>query len=129
MQIAFTSLACPDWPFERMVTTAADLGYTGIELRFIAGSLDLLHAPALAPEARATTLASLRERQVALCCLDSSVRLIDADADKRAASLAEGEAFIERAQLFGVPFVRVFGDRFPPGVPRAQALDWAGAGL
>jgi sugar phosphate isomerase/epimerase len=129
VKIAFTTLACPDWSFERIVDTARELGYDGIELRFLAGSIDILNAPELAPATRETTLARLRKSELELSSLDSSVRMIHADPVKREANIREGEAFIDRAQAFGAPFIRVYGDPFVPEVSHMQAMDMVVNGL
>ncbi len=128
MKIAFTTLGCPDWSLNRVVETARQLHYNGVELRFIAGNMDLLNVPELTMK-RAETLESFHTAHVEICCLDSSVRFDDPSAPTRAAQLQIGKQFIELAQALGVPFVRVFGDKFSKADSPAQVMDWVVDGL
>jgi sugar phosphate isomerase/epimerase len=129
MKIAFTTLACPDWSFEKITDTAHALGYGGIEIRVLNGTLDILNSPELAPAARETTLARLRENNLVISALGSSVRFIHADAAKFDANVRDGKAFIDRAQMFGAPFIRVYGDPFVPEVPHAKSMDMVVDGM
>jgi sugar phosphate isomerase/epimerase len=51
------------------------------------------------------------------------------DAAARAAQLDEGKRFVDLAHRLGVPYVRVFGNEFPPGEPRASTMARVVAGL
>jgi sugar phosphate isomerase/epimerase len=129
MKIAFTTLACPAWPFEQITGTAHALGYDGIEIRVLHGTIDILNSPELSPAARERTLADLRANHLTICGLGSSVRFIHADQTKREANIREGKAFIDRAQMFGAPFIRVYGDPFVPDVPHAESMDMVVDGM
>jgi hypothetical protein len=39
MKLAFTTLACPDWTFDRCVEAARRYGYAGQELRLLVGRI------------------------------------------------------------------------------------------
>ena len=39
--LSFSTLGCPDWPFEKIVNFAAENNYNGIEIRGILRELDL----------------------------------------------------------------------------------------
>ncbi len=45
-KIAFSTLACPDWDFEQIVTAGMRYGYDGVEIRQVGGETDLLTVPA-----------------------------------------------------------------------------------
>src|SRR5437762_2306001 len=129
MKIAFTTLACPDWSFEKITDTAHAFGYDGIEIRVLNGTIDILNSPELASTAREATRARLREQNLQISGLGSSVRFIHADAAKFDANVRDGKAFIDRAQMFGAPFIRVYGDPFVPEVPHAESMDRVVDGL
>jgi sugar phosphate isomerase/epimerase len=115
MKIAFTTLGCPDWTFEQIITAAHDLHYNGIELRFIADPLALLNLPELSASMRADTLQRLRDAQLEICCLDTSVRFETSDATELAKQIGDGMAYVALAHALNVPFIRVFGDKFDAG--------------
>ena len=50
-RIAFSTLACPDWPLERVLESCRRYGYDGVEIRQVAGETDLLKVAELAPVA------------------------------------------------------------------------------
>ena len=112
MKIAFTTLGCPDWTLAQIITAAHDLHYDGIELRFIAGNLDLLNVPELSASMRADTLQRLRNAQLEICCLDTSVRFETPDARELEKQISDGMAYVEFAHALHAPFIRVFGDKF-----------------
>jgi sugar phosphate isomerase/epimerase len=112
MKLAFTTLGCPTWTLDQIIATARDLRYDGIELRFIADNMDLLRAPELSTAARAHTLQRLRDAQLEICCLDTSVRFETPDAAELEKQIGDGMAYIELAHALHAPFIRVFGDKF-----------------
>jgi sugar phosphate isomerase/epimerase len=128
MKIAFTTLGCPDWSLDQIVEAARQLAYDGVELRLIAGNMDLLSAPELTVN-RAQSLGSIRAAKLEICCLDSSVRFDDPSASTRAEQLQAGRQTIDLAQALGVPFVRVFGDTFAKAESPAQVMDWVVDGV
>jgi hypothetical protein len=56
MKISFTTLACPDWPWQKIVDQASRLGYDGIEIRGIEGELLVTKCRPFLPENRGATL-------------------------------------------------------------------------
>jgi fatty-acyl-CoA synthase len=124
MKIAFSTLGCPEWPWSEVISAAKDLGYHGIELRNIESQMDLTKAKPLLGEELERTKAHLDQIGLAVSCLSSASRLNEQDL---AASIAEGEAYIDLAAKLGSPFVRVLGDTDPaPGnkpVPREQVIE------
>src|SRR5438132_14060039 len=45
--IAFSTLGCPAWSWKNILDQADRLGYSAIELRGVAGEMDLPHVPEL----------------------------------------------------------------------------------
>jgi sugar phosphate isomerase/epimerase len=124
-QLAFSTLACPDWPLDRVLADARRYGYDGVEVRQVAGETDLLAVAELAPSRQAKLRATLTQLGVAICGLSSSVRFDYPEPAVREDQLRVGKAYVELAAAVGARFVRVFGDVLPPGPPSAQeaALD------
>lgn len=120
MKLAFTTLACPGWTLEQALDAARRSGYEGIEMRLLDGEL---LTPDLADDQRARVLSACRAAGVAICCVDTSVRIAQPDADARAAQVRDGLAFLELAAAWGAPCIRVFG-----GPPANVAEDDAFAG-
>lgn len=106
MKVGFSTLACPGWDLEKIVTQAATLGYDGVEIRGLQGELNLPLVPALAARPEHTR-AFFEEHKVELHCLGCSATL---DAKSRS-DLAKQKALliehIELAGSLGCPFVRI----------------------
>jgi sugar phosphate isomerase/epimerase len=129
LPIAFSTLGCPKWDWKAVLRQAADLGYAAVELRGIQGDMDLPQRPELTGSRLAESLKDLAALDLKVSDLGSSARMHESDPGVRAAQLDEGRRFIDLAQAMGVPCVRVFGNNFPPGEPRASVVERVVAGL
>jgi sugar phosphate isomerase/epimerase len=110
MRLAFSTLACPDWPFERVVEVATEHGYEGIELRVLEGELV---SPALPDADRRRVRAALEAAGLCLCCVDTSVEIAGPDQD-----MEEALACVELAAALGAPLIRLF-----PGAPGGEPAE------
>ena len=72
MKLAFSTLGCPDWNVSQVVEAAQRFGYDGVELRAIAGSLDLLSRPEFASQQIRSTKKYFADRGISICCIDTS---------------------------------------------------------
>jgi len=97
------------------------MGYNGIELRFVADQRDLLKTPELQKEMLPHTKQQLKEATLSICCVDTSVMLVNQDE----AMIEAGKRHIDLAADLGAPFVRVFGGQMPKDKPRDAALQTA----
>ena len=105
-----------------MLEQAAAHGYVAIELRGIEGEMDLTKRPELTGTRLAESLKDLEALGLRISDLGASARMHEADPKVRAAQLDEGKRFIDLAHQMKVPYVRVFGDKVPPGETKAAAM-------
>lgn len=125
--LAFATLGCPDWTWRQIIEEAGRMGYQGIEVRGVAGEMDLPSAGPFLPQNLAQTKEELAERGLAICCLGSSVRFDDAQGFGK--HLESGRAYIDLASKLSVPYIRVFGDRIPAPQLEAEITDQVVKGL
>jgi sugar phosphate isomerase/epimerase len=123
LPIGFSTLGCPTWDWLQALDFAAAHGYSGIELRGIKDTMDLPKAAEFQPERLVQTQRELKDRGLVITDLGASTNLHETAADKGPAGMAEARGFIELASRIGVPYVRVFGNKFTEGVPREQTLE------
>ncbi len=109
--LAFTTLACPDWSWEQVVQKAVEYGYQGVELRGVEGEMDLTKAAPFTGSRLPATKRELKERGLAIPCLDTSCRFDQAS--EIGDSIDEGKRHIDLAGELDAPYIRVFGDRIP----------------
>lgn len=114
IQLAFSTVACPERTLEDAARAASEWGYAGLELRTLGpGSSQLSSDPALTTPAKAAAV--LKAFGVEPVCLSTSISLHHrVTSQQRAAQLAVGRA-IEFAAEMGCPAVRVFAYDVDPG--------------
>ncbi|MHB8065747.1 MAG: sugar phosphate isomerase/epimerase family protein [Ruminiclostridium sp.] len=114
MKISFSTLGCPGWSWEDMLSTAKDIGFDGIEIRGIGNELYAPKVKQFATENIELTKKKLDKIGLEIPCLTSACYLFDkANIEKH---FQEGIDYIELAAKLGTPYVRVLGDAQPkPG--------------
>jgi sugar phosphate isomerase/epimerase len=122
LPLGFSTLGCPKWDWLATLDFAAAHGYSAIELRGIQDTVDLTKRPEFQASRVAQTQRELADRHLVISDLGASTNLHETDPAKREAGLTEARAFIELASTLKVPYVRVFGNKFLPGLPREQTL-------
>jgi sugar phosphate isomerase/epimerase len=122
LPLAFSTLGCPAWSFKTILETADRLGYTGLELRGIAGEMDLTRVPELTGSGVAGTKKDLAALGLVITDLGASARMHEKDKAARDKNLDEGRRFIDLAQSLSVPYVRMFGDKVPPDESKEEVL-------
>jgi sugar phosphate isomerase/epimerase len=120
--ISFSTLGCPKWGWARILDQASSLGYAAVELRGIEGEMDLTRRPEFIGARLDQTRKDLAAINIRISDLGASSRMHEADPKVRTAQLDEGRRFIDLAHRLGVPYVRVFGDKVPPGEPRQTVI-------
>lgn len=128
--LSFSTLGCPDWPFDKITNFAAQHGYKGIELRGIQREMELTKVKELSTQQnRQETLHIMKEKGLRFVDLGSSAALHFAEPAERLKNLDEGRRFIDLAEQLDCPFIRVFPDKFPNGVEKAVTMDLITKGL
>ena len=129
MKLAFSTLGCPHWELREIISAARNLGYDGVELRAVGGSLDLLSRPEFAAAQLETTRAYFEDAGIELCCIDTSCAFHSKDASERANQVKVALAHANLAAKLGAPLIRVFPDKIQSGAGREETRDWIAACL
>lgn len=120
MRLSFSTLGCPEWSFEQIIKNAHEMGYEAVELRGVGNQLRMEKLECLRPENRGAFKALLEKNQIELCVAGTSVQFHDAEKVQEA--LEEGRLALRLCTELGIPFIRVFGNRFPEGEPRETVM-------
>jgi sugar phosphate isomerase/epimerase len=120
--IAFSTLGCPAWSWPKILETADSLGYAALELRGIAGEMDLTKVPELTGTQQAKTKKDLAALGLVVSDLGASSNMHVKEAAARAKQLDEGRRFIDLAHELGVKYVRMFGNNIPKDEPREDVM-------
>jgi len=124
MKLAFSTLGCPDWELDAIIGAARKFGYEGIELRALAGSLDLLSRAEFTAPQLPRTKTYFEGEGIEICCVDTSCTFHSPDASERANQVRIALAHAELASNLGAPLIRVFPDKIQPGAQRDETRDW-----
>jgi len=119
MRLAYSTLACPRWSIEEAVAAAVRYVYDAIEWRVADGEI-------IKPSTPVSVRRRLREvpaaNGIAIACLDTSCRIVQASPQQRTAVTEEAQCMIDMAAELGAPLVRVFGGPPPDGTTHAMLL-------
>ena len=120
--LAFSTLGCPDWDIDRIVSAARDYGYQSVELRGYLSEMDLPLATPFTPQNRAETRRKFEDAGVGICCVSSSGIVAKGNVD-------HVQSHAELARDLNAPAVRVFGGKLPDDVPHDEAVAHAAESL
>lgn len=114
LNLSFSTLGCPDWSFEKILTFASENNYSGIEVRGIQRQMDLTKCNEFSTaENRKATLRSMKDKGLKFVDLGSSAEMHRSDATERKNNLDEARRFIDLAQELNCPYIRVFPNKLP----------------
>lgn len=123
MKLAFSTLGCPHWELERIAQAARTYGYAAVELRAIAGDLDLLNRPEFQPGTVETTRGWLADEGLSICCIDTSCTFDSRAADDRRRQVEVALRYTELAAALGAPLIRIFPDKIQTGATLDETRD------
>jgi sugar phosphate isomerase/epimerase len=119
--IAFSTLGCPAWSWNNILGQADRLGYAAIELRGVAGEMDLPRVPELSGSRLPSTRKDLAALGLTVSDLGASA-VMHETGPAREKAFDEGRRFIDLAHAMGVKYVRMFGDKIAPDQPRTEVF-------
>ena len=120
MRISATTLACPDWPLERILVDFPAAGFDAVDFRGLGRELELWKTDAFGPLAE-TTADRIAAAGLAVSAFSSSARMYNPDAPSLERSLEEVRQNARLCRVFRAPILRVFGGKAPDR-PIAQAV-------
>jgi sugar phosphate isomerase/epimerase len=124
MKLAFSTLGCPNWELDKIVETAERLGYDGVELRAVGGSLDLLGRPEFISSNLSTTRSQFEDRNLTICCVDTSCTFHSPEKSERSAEVDIALKHAELAAELRASLIRIFPDKIQPGATRNETRDY-----
>jgi len=124
MQLAVSTLACPDWTLRQIVEAFCAHSIEGIEFRGLGAEIDITRSPeftASLPE----TLTLLERSGLKAPCFASSVTLVSPGPERWQAMLDEAHRYAVLAPQTRTSFLRIFGGAATAGVSDEEALTMA----
>lgn len=103
-------------------------GYDGVEFRCEAGQAHGVE-PETEPAERRRVLTLLDEAGLEVSCLSTSQRFESPSPSERAVVIERVKQFIDLAADLRCPFIRTFGNNFPPGIAKSDVVKYVGESL
>ena len=79
----FSTLGCPKYSVDEVIAIATANGFTGVEIRFIRGTVDIASLPEFSPQGIAATRRKFEDAGVAVVGIGTSLKMVSLDADQR----------------------------------------------
>lgn len=127
MKLAFTTLGCPQWDMDTIVSRAVEYGFDGVDFRGYLGELDIWQLPEFTTGIE-DTARRFRAAGLEIPCFSSSVRLMPRKGEDLQQGLLEVKAYAMLCRHFQAPFMRIFGGAIGDR-PRPEAIKIAAANL
>jgi len=108
MKLAFSTLGCPAWDLDTILSRAREYGFEGLELRGLLDKVETFSRPEFSTDLPATA-ARIAQAGLRVACFDSSVRLFPNTGENLQAGISEVRAYAPLCVACGSPFIRVFG--------------------
>src|ERR671922_2086676 len=120
LPIGFSTLGCPSWDWIKILDFAQQNGFASVELRGLAGTMDLPSRPEFADSQIEHSKKEITAHGLRISCVSGSSNMHDAGPEHEK-QLADARRFIDLASRLGTPYVRVFGNRLVG--PQAAAVE------
>src|SRR5918993_4393582 len=120
--ISFSTLGCPARTWTQILDQADRLGYAAIELRGVGSEMDLTKVAEFAPSRIADARKDLAALGLVISDLGASANMHEKEGPARQKHLDEGRRYIDLAKALDVKYVRIFGDKVPPGEQKADVI-------
>jgi sugar phosphate isomerase/epimerase len=122
---SFSTLGCPDWTLDQIVSFAVQHQFSALEIRGIQRQIDLSKSPHFNSEsAIKETKKKVNGAGLKFAVLGSSAALHHPEGPEKEKSMDEAKRFIGIAQGLGCPYVRVFPNELPKeGPEREKTMD------
>ncbi|MBI3971211.1 MAG: sugar phosphate isomerase/epimerase [Chloroflexi bacterium] len=126
MKFAFSTLGCPQWSIEQVAESARAMGYDGVELRLLGGEVI---PPDLPAADRRRVRQVLGDAGIEIACLDTSARFTAPAAAERRKQEVDVRAYLELANEWGAPIIRVFGGNLVEGSTEEDGIAYLAESL
>jgi len=117
--IAFSTLACPQWPVETVIAKAAEFGYDGLEWR--GGPQGHIRPSASAAERTALRRASAAAGLLTLA-ITAYTSFVSDNPAERQSNVDELRRYADLAAEIGATYVRTFLGELPPGTTLTDSM-------
>jgi len=129
ISFGFSTIGCPDYDIDQVVAMAKDNGYSGVEIRFLRGTVDLPALAEFSPGRIRETRKRFDDAGIEVVGINTGVRMVSLDKSARSQQVDAARTNLGIAEALGAKYLRLFGGPLPPDQDRETTLDAVAAGL
>lgn len=112
-KLGFSTLGCPNYDIDQVIALAKNNRYSGLEIRFMHGQVDLPKVEEFLPARIKETRRRFDDAGIQVVCIGTSVRMTSLDKAERGKQLEASRANCAIAEGLGARYLRVFGGPIP----------------
>lgn len=127
--LSYSTLGCPDWSFDKILSFASKHGFSALEFRGLKREIDLTKCPDFNTANIKTSIQKLKQHNLRIINLGASTALHYTDKAEREKNIDEAKRYIDLAQQLGSPYIRVFPNKLPKDDTRTEVIDLIIEGL
>ena len=128
MKTAFSTLGCPFYTVDEIITLAVANGYKGVEIRAVCGTVNLWDLTDFTGKGLAETTRKFKDNGLSVACVGTSINFCTASEAHRAANLETSKAYIEITHELGCWYIRTFGGPIPTTQGYLDSINWSREG-
>ena len=121
MRITYTTYSAPAWSIEEHIRVAKQMGCEGLEFRMLD---DQPVEPNMPQDERRRIADLCAQAGLEICVVGSDCRFAIVDPAERREQVERATRFVELADEWGAPIVRVFGGRHSADLPADEVNRW-----
>jgi sugar phosphate isomerase/epimerase len=129
ISFGFSTIGCPDYDIDQVIGIAKQNGYTGVEIRFIRGTVDLASLEEFSPGRIGETRRRFEDAGIDVVGINTGVRMASLEGAVRSKQMEAARANLDIAEALGAKYLRVFGGPLPSEQDPERTRDAIAAGL
>ncbi len=108
MKLSVTTLGCPEWDLDTIISRLAEYGYDAVDFRGLMGEMNIYKLPEFSTNVK-ETLKKITDAGLVVSCFSSSARLYTKTEEDQAKNIDEVLNYAKLCRIFGTRYIRVFG--------------------
>jgi sugar phosphate isomerase/epimerase len=120
MKTSFTTLGCPAWDLDTIISQGSTMGFDGVDFRGLQDEIDITQLPAFTTDIEQTKT-RFADAGLHVCGISSSLKVCDDGAMEK--NVEEAKRTIPVAAALGTETIRVFGGGDPERHSKEQMAD------
>ncbi len=111
MKLGFTTLGCPEWNMETIVSKAKEYDFDGIDFRGYGDEMNIYKLPEFSSKLM-DTVSLVKDFGIEVPCFSSSVKMMPPQGSDMDDQISEIKSYACLCEAFGARMIRIFGGGF-----------------